>query len=99
MSGEQQPALSAQAEEDAMRGFYKELSGRWGKTPACQTYRTDLRWHKHILEHLHDHELPPARVLPPQNLIFPDRLELWLEPPESGSSSGAEPVKLTIRLE
>jgi hypothetical protein len=37
MSGEQQPALSAQAEEDAMRGFYKELSGRWGKTLSLQT--------------------------------------------------------------
>ncbi|KAA8895578.1 hypothetical protein FN846DRAFT_894032 [Sphaerosporella brunnea] len=30
MSGEQQPALSAQAEEDAMRGFYNELSGTLG---------------------------------------------------------------------
>jgi hypothetical protein len=30
-AGIKQPALSARAEEETMRAFYKQLSGRWGK--------------------------------------------------------------------
>jgi hypothetical protein len=32
MSEDQQPALTAQAKEDAIRASYKELSVSWGKT-------------------------------------------------------------------